>query len=67
MRFATIPPMDCEERNRLTAIHKEAVKEWAEAGGADPMKTRDPKAVAAQAKRVKAEQAVVDHRKAHGC
>ena len=40
-------PMDCEERDRLKAIHLDAVKGWTEAGGGNPTSRNDPKVVAA--------------------
>jgi hypothetical protein len=39
--------MDCEERDRLKAIHLDAVKGWTEAGGGNPTRQNDPKVVAA--------------------
>jgi hypothetical protein len=59
--------MDCGERNGLKAMYAEAVKGWSEVGGFDASRQNDPKVVAAWDKVAKAEQAVIDHRKAHGC
>jgi hypothetical protein len=59
--------MDCEERDRLRAIHLDAVKGRTEAGGGNSMRRNDPMVVATWAKVVEAEQAIFDHRKTHGC
>jgi hypothetical protein len=59
--------MDCEERDRLKAIHVEALIEWTEVGGINPARGNDPIVVAAKAKLDEAKQAVFDHRKAHPC
>jgi hypothetical protein len=60
----TIQPMDCGERDGLKTMYAEAVKGWTEV---DPSRQNDAKVVAAWDKVAKAEQAVIDHRKAHGC
>ena len=59
--------MDCPERDRLKLQHGEAIVEWTTAGGLDPMKARDPDVLAANEKVWDAANAVIDHRKAHGC
>jgi N-acetyl-anhydromuramyl-L-alanine amidase AmpD len=56
--------MDCGKRDGLKAMYAEAVKGWTEV---DPSRQNDPKVVAAWDKVAKAEQAVIDHREAHGC
>jgi hypothetical protein len=58
--------MDCKERDRLRMIHLDAMKEWTEAGGGNPMRRNDPMVVAAWAKVVEADQAIIGHRKTHG-
>ena len=66
-RLDKIQPMECEERDRLRAIHLDAVKGWTDAGGGNPMRRNDPMVVAAWAKVVEAEQAIHEHRRVHGC
>jgi hypothetical protein len=48
-------------------IHLGAMKGWTEADGGNPTRQNDPRTVAAWAKVLEAEQAILEHRRVHGC
>lgn len=65
--MAGLSQSDCEERERLRAAYFRALRNWADSGGAEPARAAETNIIAHKIVLDKAVDALIRHRKEHGC